>query len=100
MQPAKEGLFLLIPEEAVHEKTPVLESLFKKGVGLRPSTLLKRHTLAQVFSVNFRKFLKTTFLPNTSGKRVWLYLTNIVAFMSGLSFFQTSTGWVISTDLR
>ena len=31
------------------EKTPVLESLFNEGVGLRPLTLLKRHSSTSVF---------------------------------------------------
>ena len=35
--------------------------------GLRPATLIKKETLAQVFSYKFRKVSKDTFLQNTSG---------------------------------
>ena len=38
-----------------------------KVAGLRPATLFKKEALAQVFPVNFAKFLKTLFLQNTSG---------------------------------
>ena len=34
----------------------------------QPATLLKKETLAQVFSYNFAKFLKTPFLKNTFGR--------------------------------
>ena len=36
--------------------------------GLRPATLLKKEALAQVFPVNFVKFLRTPFSQNTSGR--------------------------------
>ena len=42
------------------EKTPVLESLFNKGVCMRPSTLLKTQSSAGVFMGNFLKKIKTT----------------------------------------
>ena len=38
-----------------HGKTPALESLFNKAVGLRPLTLLKRH-FNTCFPVNFENF--------------------------------------------
>ena len=42
---------------------------FNKVAGLRPATLLKKETLvAQVFSCEFVKFLRTPFLQNTSGR--------------------------------
>ena len=44
----------------VLEKTPVLESLFIKGLGLG--------TPAQVLLYQLKKFKKTTFLNNTSGQ--------------------------------
>ena len=40
---------------------------FNKVPGLRPATLIKKETLAQVFSYKFRKVSKDTFLQNTSG---------------------------------
>ena len=42
------------------EKTPVLESLFNKGVCMRPSTLLKAHSSTGVFMGIFLKKLKIT----------------------------------------
>ena len=49
------------------------ESLFlNKVTGLWPATLLKKETLAQVFSVNFTKFLRTPFLTE---QHRWLLLT-------------------------
>ena len=45
------------------------QSLFFNNVaGLRPATLSKKKTLAQVFSCKFCKFLRTHFLQNTSGR--------------------------------
>ena len=37
------------------------ESLFNKAAGLRSATLLKKEILAQVFSCEFVKFLRTLF---------------------------------------
>ena len=39
---------------------------FNKVAGLRPATLLKRRLWHRCFPVNFVKFLRTTFLQNTS----------------------------------
>ena len=41
---------------------------FKKVPGLRPATLLKRRLWHRCFPVNFEKFLRTSFLQNTSGR--------------------------------
>ena len=44
-------------------------SLFLNKVGgLRPATLLKKRLWHMFFLVNFAKFLRTTFLQNTSGR--------------------------------
>ena len=40
---------------------------FNKVAGLRPATLLKKETLAQVFSCEFCEISKNTFLQNTPG---------------------------------
>ena len=45
--------------------------LFSKVAGLRPATLLKKRLWHRCFPVNFVKFLRTSFLQNTSG---WLLL--------------------------
>ena len=42
------------------------ESLFNKVAGLRPATLLKTETLAQVFSCEFCETSKNTVLRRTS----------------------------------
>ena len=43
--------------------------IFNKVAGLRPAIkFIKNDTLAQVFPVNFAKFLRTPFLQNTSGR--------------------------------
>ena len=41
---------------------------FNKVAGLRPATLLKKETLAQVFSCEFCEISRTPFLQNTSGQ--------------------------------
>ena len=43
------------------------QSLFFNN-GLRPATLLKKETLAQVFSCEFCEISKNTFLQNTPGE--------------------------------
>ena len=40
---------------------------FNKVAGRRPTNLLKKEILAQVFPVNFAKLLRTPFLQNTFG---------------------------------
>ena len=49
-----------------HLKTPVLESLSNRVPGLMPATLLKKRLQHRCFQVNFVKFLRKPFLPNTS----------------------------------
>ena len=41
---------------------------FNKVVGLSPATLLNKRLWHKCFPVNFAKFLRTTFLQNTSGR--------------------------------
>ena len=41
---------------------------FDKVAGLRPATLLKKRLWHRCFPVNFVKFLRTSFLQNTSGR--------------------------------
>ena len=41
---------------------------FNKVAGLRPATLLKKRLWHRCFPVNFVKFLRTSFLHNTSGR--------------------------------
>ena len=50
-------------------KKVVLRKLvkFRKNSCLRPATLLKKSLRYRCFSLNFAKFLRTSFLQNTSG---------------------------------
>ena len=41
---------------------------FNKVAGLRPATLLKKRLWHRCFPMNFAKFLRTSFLQNTSGR--------------------------------
>ena len=50
-----------------HRKTPVLEFCFNKIAHLRPATLPKKETPAQVLPVNFEKVFRTSLLQNSSG---------------------------------
>ena len=47
---------------------------------IRPATLLKKRLRRRCFLVNFTKFLRTTFLQNTSG-RLLLYISCGVSLM-------------------
>ena len=47
-------------------KTPVLESLFKRVAG-QVCNFIKQWLQRSCFRVNFAKFLRVTFLKNTSG---------------------------------
>ena len=53
---------------------------FKKVQGLSPATLLKKRLWHRCFLVNFTKFLRTSFLQNTSGRCFWtmIYLLWII----------------------
>ena len=46
--------------DAVHRKTPVLESLFNKVAGLQASSIFKKRLRHRCFSVNYSNFLKNT----------------------------------------
>ena len=51
-----------------HRKKPVPESLFNKVAGLRSTTLLKKRLWHRCFPVDFAKFLRATFVQNTSAR--------------------------------
>ena len=48
--------------------TCAVVSFFNKVAGMRPATLLKKRLRHRCFPVNFAKFLRTSFLKNTSGR--------------------------------
>ena len=52
--------------QTIRQETPVLESYFNRVSGLRAVTLLKKRLQHSCFQVNFMKFLRTSFLQNTS----------------------------------
>ena len=45
----------------IHRKTPVLESLFNKGVDLNARNLIKKRLQHRHFPVNIEKFSRTAF---------------------------------------
>ena len=51
------------------------QSLFFNNIaGLRPATLLKKRFSHRRFPVNFEKFLRTSFLQNTCGRLLVIYI--------------------------
>ena len=48
--------------------------LFNKVAGLRPANLLKKRLRHKCFSVNFVKFLRTTFLQATVSQNIKTYV--------------------------
>ena len=66
-------VFLEISQNS-QEKTCARDTFLNKIAGLRPATSLKKESLAQMFSCEFSKFLRTTFLQNTSGRLLLEYL--------------------------
>ena len=66
------------PPEVFCKKT-VLRNFTKftgKYLCLGPANLFKKETLAQVFSCEFAKFVRTPFLQNTSGRLLLFPLTS------------------------
>ena len=55
---------------------------FNKVAGLRPETLLKKRLWRRYFPVNFEKFLRISFLENTTGDCFHLCLLAIVQSLS------------------
>ena len=45
----------------IHEKTPVLESLFNKVSGLKACKFIKKETMAQMFFCEIYEIFKNTF---------------------------------------
>ena len=71
-------VFLEIPTKLQENTCARVSFLIKSG--LRPATLLKKRFWHRCFPVNFAKFLRTTFLQNTSGRlllflSIWLFKT-------------------------
>ena len=64
------NMFLEISQKS-QENTCARDSFFNKVAGQRPvaCNFIKKESLAQVFSCEFVKFLRTPFLQNTSGCR-------------------------------
>ena len=67
---------------------------FKKVVGLRPATLLKKRLSHKCFPVNFVKFLRTPFLQNTSWQLLLWWVTHFEKIVSDISKRLTDReGW-------
>ena len=71
---------------------------FNKAASLRPATLIKKETLAQVFSSEICEFSMTSFLQNTSGQLLLLFFskpwfrgvfTILLTHLMPLVFFYT-----------
>ena len=69
----------IFPFCKIHKKKPVLESHFNKVAGLYPATSVKERTPAQVFSGEFCKILKTTFLQNTFRRLLLFYKKKVLS---------------------
>ena len=56
--------------------------LFNKvvGLGLRACNVIKKETQAQAFSFEFCEISKNTFLQNTSGRLLLVFLSNLTTF--------------------
>ena len=80
-------VLLEISQNSQENTRGIVSFLLKlQALGLRPATLLKRETLAQVFPVNFAKFLRTPFFT----EHLWwllLYFT-FINLQINLSAFQ------------
>ena len=72
-------MFLKFPQN-LQEKTCVKVNKF---VDLRPAALLKKRLWQGRFPVNFAKFLRTPFLPNTSGQQPMIDYDLPVSFTVG-----------------
>ena len=70
---------------------------FNKVAGFRPATLLKKRLWRECFPVNFAKFLKTSFLENTSGR---LLLTTLIYFTEDYSEHGTIIQTIVRTIVR
>ena len=57
------------------------EFFFNKVAGLRPASLLTKRLRHKCFSVNFVKFLKTTFLQATVSQNMKAYVRQPAAFV-------------------
>ena len=59
-----------------------------QGLFFNKVARLKKETLAQMFSVNFMKFLRTTFLQNTSGRLLLTIITHLVVTNLSVKLFK------------
>ena len=61
---------------------------FNKVAGLGPVTLFKKRLWHRCFSVNFAKFLRTTFLQNTSGRLLLNFAETFRRIISVMRFME------------
>ena len=61
---------------------------FNKVAGLGPVTLFKKRLWHRCFSVNFAKFLRITFLQNTSGRLLLNFAETFRRIISVMRFME------------
>ena len=61
---------------------------FNKVAGLGPVTLFKKRLWHRCFSVNFAKFLRITFLQNTSGRLLLYFAETFRRIISVMRFME------------
>ena len=64
----------------LHRKTPVLEPLFIKVLGLKAWNFIKKRLQHRCFPVKSVKFLRTPLLQNTSGGCFCVYLHTLINY--------------------
>ena len=80
----------------IYRKVLCQSLFFNKVAGLRPTTLLKKRLWCRCFPVNFAKFLRTSFLQNTSGGCFW---HNNMHFFSFVQCAATKTQSALNSHL-
>ena len=77
------------------------QSLFFNEVTvLRPATLSKKRLWHRCFPVNFAKFLRATFLQNTSGRLLLFHLAKFVELQINSSSFERMSIFCVSRQLK
>ena len=98
----KKGVFKKFPK--ITSKTPVPESLFQHSCRAQACNFIKKEFLAQVFSMNFAKFLRTPFLTEyiwrlllKSVKTACLYfLFSLFQILWSKHFFKNNGAFIIA----
>ena len=76
----------------IHRKTPVLESLFNKAVGLQSCDFIKKRLRHRCFPVNIAKFLRTAFFI----EHLWWLFLNFLQNLLKITVKKIITQWRFS----